>query len=372
MIQFRILDSNYVFQTDTTLSATSTNPNFPLTNLRKYHRSKVWRSAGYFVISTSNNKIDFKESSGGSELTATLTSGNYTVSQLETEIKDELEAVGADTYTVSYSEQTGLWTISSNGSFLSLLFSSGTNTANSVGSTLGFNADCTGSLSYSGSEVALHTEEAVVIDCSVTSQVDSFAIVFDPLNEMPLTQNAQLRLQANATNTWSSPSVDVALSIDFDRNVVTHFFSSTQSYRYWRVKVVDPNNPELCVELPKIILSKATQLTQSPEIGFKHTIEDQSTVTRTPYGHEYYDVYPLRRSMDFSFAMLSETDLIELERIFRTVGNSVPICVALDPLEEVFDDKDRVFIYGRIRNSHIQTHKFYTYYDVDLSISETI
>jgi hypothetical protein len=373
MSQFRILAENYLFQSDVTVTASSTNTNFPLSNLQKYHRSKVWRSsstAGTFKISSANNKLDFIEVA--TELTATITSGTYTATSLAAEIKTQLEAIGANTYTVTYSAQTGLWTISAGGPNVTLPFNSGSHSANSIGPTIGFNSDYGGSTSHTGSEIATHSEETITVDCSVTSPVDSCAIVFDPLSEIPLTQNATIRLQASATDVWTSPTVDVELFIDFDYNSVTHFFTSVQNYRYWRLVVSDPNNPNLCVEIPKLILSSAVQLTQTPEIGFKSVIDDQSVMTKTPYGHEYYDVYPLRRALDFTFAYLSEADVITLERVFREVGNTVPICVCLDPLEESFSDKDRLFLYCRIKGAHTQTHKFYTYFDVGLSVLEAM
>ena len=50
-------------------------------------------------IDATNNKLDFKEGNG-SELTATLVSATYTLSALATEIKTQLDATGALTYTV--------------------------------------------------------------------------------------------------------------------------------------------------------------------------------------------------------------------------------------------------------------------------------
>lgn len=44
----------------------------------------------YIVIDSDNNKIDFKKTSGGSELTATLTAGTYTPSALATEIGTQM------------------------------------------------------------------------------------------------------------------------------------------------------------------------------------------------------------------------------------------------------------------------------------------
>lgn len=64
-------------------------------------------------IDSTNNKIYFNE--GGSDLTATLTSGTYTRAQLLTEIQTRLDVAGDNTYTVSESQNK--ITISATGSF---------------------------------------------------------------------------------------------------------------------------------------------------------------------------------------------------------------------------------------------------------------
>src|SRR3990172_8971075 len=97
----RFLDYNYVRQTNVTLTPTSEHANFPALNMRHDFRSKVWRTTGYFLITATNKYIDFKETGGGPEITATIPEGAYTPDQLEDEIKFqmELESLNARTYT---------------------------------------------------------------------------------------------------------------------------------------------------------------------------------------------------------------------------------------------------------------------------------
>ena len=116
---------------------------------------KVIYTAGYdeFAIITGiNDKIDFEESDGV-EITATLTAGVYTISSLLTHIKAKLEDAGAKTYTVSYSYTTGKITILGD-TFLSLLWSSGTNAATSCGTLLGYIilANDTGAVTYTSDD----------------------------------------------------------------------------------------------------------------------------------------------------------------------------------------------------------------------------
>jgi len=105
-----------------------------------------------FTVTATNNKIDFYEDgTNDNPLVATLTNGNYTVSDLEAEIKEQLEAAsdGAGTsnnidYTVSYDSASKKFTIEEDGSNLTelqLLWGTGTNNGNSAASLLGFDAD---------------------------------------------------------------------------------------------------------------------------------------------------------------------------------------------------------------------------------------
>ena len=63
---------------DSTLSASSAESTYPASNLYSGIRSKVWKAAGLFEISASNNKVYINGT------TYTLTAGSYTVTTLIT------------------------------------------------------------------------------------------------------------------------------------------------------------------------------------------------------------------------------------------------------------------------------------------------
>lgn len=373
-MQLRILDYNYPWQDNVSVSASSANPEFPVSNVKKTSRSKVWRSSatGNFVIDSTNNKLNFKESAGGAELTATLTSGAYTSTTLATEIKTQLEAVGAATYTVSKSATTGKWTIASNGAYLALLTNTGTNVGTSAWSAIGFStaADHTGATTYTGSNIAIHTEEWVLIDLLSTEEIDTFALLFDPMRQVPLSSSAVLKIQGNATNVWSAPAVDVTVSLDTAFDAATYFWPTSQSYRYWRVKVVDPANTNLCVELSKIFLGKATQLASAiQKNGWSWSEEDHSKLERTAYGHVYADIYPIRKELSVGFPPLTYVDLKTLNNIFRQVGRTTPILVSLDPIEEAYD-KDHFLICGTLKDAFKAGHVMGQYFETAMTIEE--
>lgn len=371
MSQLRIGDINQLYQSGVTISASSADASFPVSNLSKYGLGKVWRSAGNFIINSTNNKIDFKESGGGAELHATLTSATYTPTTLAAEIKSALEAAGGETYTVSFSTTTGKWTITTGGSYLSLLWNTGTNTATCLGPSIGFpsSGDSTGNTTYTGTNVALHTEERITFDLGSATAIDSLAIFHDKASSWKISGSGSVKLQGNASASWSSPSVDQTLSYDTTYKTVTHFFSGDQTYRYWSLKIVDPTNTNLYVEIPKVFLCKATQLTQMPSIGFEVERVDRSKKIETEYGHRYSDIYPELRRIRFAYPALSAADVATLEAVWQRVRSVVPVFVALDPLATLYD-KDRFVLHGYLNDELKFTNSFYTYFDSRIVFEE--
>ena len=64
-------------------------------------------------IDSYNNKIPFTEATAGTELTATLTAGAYTIANLLVEVNTRMDAAGASAYTTTYNAVTRKFNISS-------------------------------------------------------------------------------------------------------------------------------------------------------------------------------------------------------------------------------------------------------------------
>lgn len=368
----RFVNFNYSQQNETVISASSSNPNYPVENIRHEFRNKVWRSNrnGYFLIDSSNNKINFKEAAMGSELTATIPNGNYTASTLAAEIKTQLEVSGADTYTVSYSQTTGLWTISSNGTHLSLLVNTGTNQANCLlKNSLGFsNTDKTGSLSYTGARISIHTQEHITFDLRTTEEINSLALFWPKEDGIKLSSTAEIRVQANATNTWTSPAIDEVVQIDNDYVVATHFFTNDVSYRYWRVVIKDPANANLFISLGVVVLGKALDI-QDPAVGFEFQIADTSKVTENLFGNQYVDEYPTKSTLSIKYDLLDYEDARQLQLAYAANGNRKPVFATIDHTDSVFN-KNHFLIYGKMINPNKVSQIRYKYFGSDLVIEE--
>ena len=170
-----------IFTVSADSTATAGSHNISVEQLAQVHKLKstafsTTEEVMVFSVSANNKYIDFKEN-GGAELTATLTEGNYTVSELETEIKSQLEAASGNNidYTVTYDSSTKKFTIEEDGSSLTqldVLWATGTNNANNATSLLGFaSTDDTGAFEYtSDNEVG---EGTIHLEIGTTFTIDS-------------------------------------------------------------------------------------------------------------------------------------------------------------------------------------------------------
>jgi hypothetical protein len=111
---------------------------------------------GYRIDET-NNSLDFRAVLSGPELRATLTIGYYSLSSLMVEIKRAMQAVfSTNAFTVSANRTLSFGTqnrvtITTSGTYLDLLFLTGTRNGTNCAAIIGFNvADYTGSTSYTG------------------------------------------------------------------------------------------------------------------------------------------------------------------------------------------------------------------------------
>jgi hypothetical protein len=234
---------------------------------------------------------------------------------------------------------------------------------------LGFpNTDKTGSLSYTGSSIAIHTKESVVFDFLTTEPVNSVVLLWPKEDGIRLSGNAIVKVEANATNTWTSPAVSETLTVDDTFMAATHFFTTAQNYRYWRVTVQDPDNGYLFVELGLVWIGNSVDFNEA-ENGFKFTMKDQSNVAKTDFGHKYVDQYPSVANLDFNYSFVLYDNVAVLDQAFRSNGVFKPVIAILDENEAVFD-KDHFLVYGTFNPSFDLNHVSYNLFSGSCKIEE--
>lgn len=110
-------------------------------------------------ITASSKYLDFTDASG--TYAATVAVGTYkTPHELASALETSMNALSSKTYTVTFSNSTGKFTIASSDAVtLELLWNTGTNTANTIGEKIGFDilADSTTQLSYTSDNAQVYS-----------------------------------------------------------------------------------------------------------------------------------------------------------------------------------------------------------------------
>lgn len=211
------------------------------------------------------------------------------------------------------------------------------------------------------------SSEWIKFDFLTIQDIDSVIMLWPKEDGIRISEGA-ISIQANATDEWSSPAVDIQLTVDNDYMVGSHFFSTPQQFRFWRIRFLDPGNPFGFIEVGNVWIGESLEFNE-PENGFVMMIQDQSQSSTTDFGHTYVDEYPQLVKLEFTYNLIEYDTAKILENAFRENGNRKPVLVAFDDQELVFD-KDHFLVYGMMSNELPLTHLNYNLFGGGVSIRE--
>ena len=319
-------------------NASSAQAAFPIANAyNTQRRSKVWRSAGYFNITSSNNVIIFRETSGGPNLTATIAVAEYTsVTTLLAAIKTALEATGDSTYTLTNSSATGFkFQAVSNGAGGSGVFHlMCTNVGFTSADILGFStaSDLTAAgLTKIGDYLRINTEESIVWDLGIATNPSSFALVGPRTGPLKFSPSSTIKLQASQTDTWNTPPFETTLTYnDFSLFLTSDSGIADTDYRFWRIKFQD-QNPNGYVEVGAFMLGEFFNPSRG-RVQFPLDIsqEDRSQILFSEGGQSYSDIKQKTALYSLKWFGLQKADIEEIENQFNIYGTGVPFFVSFD------------------------------------------
>ena len=333
--QPRLNVTNRIAAAATLLSASSEQPSAPKAWLKDQLRSKTWRSKlGWNVRAGENDKLDFTEGVTG-DATATLTAGNYaTGAALATEIQTQMDAAATDnTYTVTYSGSTNKFTIAraTGTATFGLEWATGANATTSIGRDLGFDvsADDTGLLSYEGDNASFKSREWVKADLGSPRSVASGIVINHNLGAV-----GTIRLQGNATDVWTSPTVDQLLTGNADIRIA---YIAEQSLRYWRLLIDDvSSNTAGYSEVGIWSSGPNTQPTVGYSIDFALQWQQLSEVSVAISGAHFQDERPQRPVWSLVWSEVPEADRALLRAALKAVPRGKSFFFTFDattPLE---------------------------------------
>lgn len=300
----RLLLVNRVKAAAAARRASSTDPAHALSWLLDQMRSKAWRSrSGWTIVAGFNDRIDFNR--GGVKV-ATIAAGTYATAALfAAAVVAALEAADATpAWACSYSGSTFKFTISSDIPF-TLLFESGANISRGAAKELGFNAaDTSSATSHTGNNAVYQSRHFITID-----QGSALSLQAGVALNHNLSASGTIALQANATDSWSAPTVNEALSVVLDDPHSLgagrlKFLSGEQTLRWIRFLVDDCGNGAGYNEIGVLFAGPYYEHSSGYGIAFQDERDDLSIVHEAVHGANHQDERPTKRRFDLEWSEL--------------------------------------------------------------------
>jgi hypothetical protein len=185
-------------------------------------------------------------------------------------------------------------------------------------------------LNRTGRTIATSTQW-IKFSYSAIIDVDTIAVFGNNI-----TSGATVKIQANATDSWGSPSIDQALTFTKDyrasnllgRDVGTwtYQFSSTESYQYWRLYIDDPSNTDGYIELGFVFMDENVDF---PGMSVNQVFKRMTT--SDPEFTTSQQVFALKRiqynGANFNFPFVTETQKTTLDTFFDKTDIVFPYCM---------------------------------------------
>jgi hypothetical protein len=308
-----------------TVTASSEHPSFPAINSQHRWHKKPWRSRygvgsgwGLFRIIAGTSKLYFDE--GGAELTATITAGDYNADTLCAEIKTQMEAAGALTYTVTHDDTSKLFAIAGSGNF-SLHLST---TTNAIWGSIGWisGVDTASAAAHTAEELRIHTSEFLYCAAGKTSDIRLVTIKGH-------------NLQATATITvryYSDAFVTLVDSEALTWHAGQIAARTAKSYAYYSIEISDPSNADGFVEIGLAWIGSASVLHYGFTMDRSMLPEDPSIVTSSDDGQESTIQLTKYKGWTYTFeAVEPNTDKPLLLAIFEEIGKTRPCFISEAP-----------------------------------------
>jgi hypothetical protein len=344
-----IMTNNFLDPTvvsNTTVSSEQTA--FPASNVyNAQRRSKVWRSNGYWEITSANKTLIFRETTSVN-LTATLTEGSYASDALLfAEIKSKMQSAGSSTYTLSRDTTTSKVKFASNGigggGIFEIIWTSSTGMA----SLLGFDSteSDTGSLTYIADELNIGSGEWFKWDMGISTNPKAFILIGKRNEAIQITPSAIIKIQGNETDYWTSPTFEQTLV--YDDSAISSISTNglhTQELRYWRLLITDINNANGYCEIGCLFLGDYIDMTRGAvQFPFNGKYVDRSITVFSEGGQSFSDIREKTEEFSIEWFGLTIAEKEQIDTHFNEYGTAVPFFISFDN-EEIFSTNSNYYI----------------------------
>jgi hypothetical protein len=140
-----------------------------------------------------------------------------------------------------------------------------------------------------------------------------------------LTDGCTLKIQGNATDAWTTPTVDETVTHRDD--VIVHFFTGS-ALRYWRVFIDDDSNPDGYVQIGRLMLGTYLQMPPvDPAVNIPR--RTTSVTTDSISGQSYGDRGVLYRAPGFQFPLITDAERVLIDAMWTEVENVAPVVLVV-------------------------------------------
>jgi hypothetical protein len=181
------------------------------------------------------------------------------------------------------------------------------------------------------------------------------------------TSGATVKIQANATDVWTSPSIDVTLA--YNAANLVYLWSSDQSFQYWRITIVDASNPAGYLEVGRVFLGQ----TATPDRSFARWSRepvDPTVITRSYDGAESFDRRTAYDLLTFEFKLVLTSTF---DALAAAVGLKTYFFVIADYDNALrTDGRHDLTKYCRLEELPVYTYGYIDRDDVTLKVVEAL
>lgn len=169
--------------------------------------------------------------------------------------------------------------------------------------------------------------EWILIDLGGAMAVQSVVILDHTLTA----GDSAIKLQGNATNVWTAPSVDQ--TITYNASVMAAYLSASQSYQYWRI-IFTKSAAGQTRDIGRVYLGPYDEYARGPKIpdGIRIKPVDLSITERARGGQTYSDILDSYDEIDIEFPeALADAQSAQIFALAASCGTHTPFFVSIDP-----------------------------------------
>lgn len=173
-------------------------------------------------------------------------------------------------------------------------------------------------------------DEWLVFDLGEVKDITAFLVFAHDLQP-----GETVKIQANASDSWGSPSVDVTLT--YNDSKLKYFWATVQSFRYWRLLVAKSGASEVR-SFGKVMVAQQFEVTENVAYdGIEWGLEDLSDGEVTKSGQYYADQNAILDTVSCEFPFSSITQMEEFKRLAKTLGRSRCFAISIDDDDKPFE-----------------------------------